>query len=90
MTWFYALDSAAGEIALRFEDDSGAVYGPQTVAWPDAPSLSVAPDGWPINPDVQDAAGRAATDLYTDVGVKVALMALRDLAAGEVEEGTPE
>lgn len=89
MTWFYERDAANGEILLRFEDDGGTVHGPMSVAWPNAPGITTASDGWPTEPDVQEAAGDAATQLYTDVGVETALMALRDLAAGNVEEGLP-
>jgi len=88
--WYYELDKANDRIRLRFEADDGTVYGPQDLAWPDAPALSVAPDGWPTTPDVQAKAGRAATDLYVDVNPQVALMGLRDLAAGIVKEGNPE
>lgn len=89
MTWYYERDEANGQINLQFEADDGSVYGPKTVSWPDAPKITVAADGWPVDPDVQEAAGAAVTDLYTDVNTITALMALRDLSAGKVVEGTP-
>ncbi len=89
MTWYYERDEANDRIRLRFEDDSGTVHGPRDVTWLNAPALTTAPDGWPVNPDVQGEAGVAATDLYTDVNTETALMALRDLGAGKVEEGVP-
>lgn len=89
MTWYYERDAANNRIRLRFEADGGTVHGPRDVPWTNAPALTTAPDGWVVEPDVQEAAGNAATQLYTDVGVETALMALRDLAAGKVEEGVP-
>lgn len=89
MTWFYDRDETNNQVLLRFVDDDGTVHGPMTVPWTNAPGWSVAPDGWPVEPDVQEAAGNATTQLYTNVGIEVALMSLRDLAAGNVEEGVP-
>jgi hypothetical protein len=89
MTWYYERDEANNRIRLRFEDDAGTVHGPLDVEWPDAPAMTIAADGWPTDPDVQERAGDGVTQLYTDVGVETALMALRDLAAGKVEEGNP-
>lgn len=89
MTWFYELDEPNNRIRLRFEDDSGTVHGPRDVAWPDAPGLTTAPDGWIVEPTVKEEAGEATTDLYVNVSNLVGLQALRDLAAGQVEQGTP-
>jgi hypothetical protein len=88
MTWYYERDAANDRIRLRYEDDSGTIHGPRDVPWPDAPSIRRTSDGWPIAPDCKGAAGRATTDLYADVQPLVGLQALRDLAAGAVEEGT--
>lgn len=89
MTWHYQPDEANDRIRLRFVDDSGTIHGPMDVPWPDAPTLTTALDDWIIDPNVKEAAGEGCTDLYTSVGAGVALMALRDLAAGNVEEGNP-
>lgn len=89
MTWFVERDAPNTRIRLRFEDDSGTVHGPRDVDWPNAPTETIALDGWIIDPDAKAEAGRACTDLYVDVSPVVGLQALRDLAAGIVEEGTP-
>jgi len=89
MTWYYELDAPNDRIRLRFEDDSGTVHGPRDVSWTTHPSTTKAPDGWVVEPDLKEVAGKAATDLYTDVNAETALMALRALAAGQVYQGTP-
>jgi hypothetical protein len=90
MTWYYERDEANNRIRLRFEADDGSVYGPRDVSWPNAPGYDISPDGWVTEPDVKAEAGRASTDFYVDVDPATALMGLRDLAAGIVEEGNPE
>jgi len=90
MTWHYERDADNDRIRLRYEADDGTVFGPWNVEWPNAPAFTTAPDGWVTEPNVKAEAGRAATDLYTDVEPVTALMGLRDLAAGVVEEGNPE
>jgi len=89
MTWYYERDVANNRIRLRYVDDGGTIHGPRDVDWPDAPRLETRVDGWVVNPTIQEEAGNAVTDLYTSAGVETALMALRDLAAGAVEMGTP-
>lgn len=89
MTWYYELDEANNRIRLRFEDDSGTVHGPRDVSWPDVPELTIAPDEWPVEPNVKEEAGQANRDLYTNVAPEVGLQGLNDLAAGIVEEGVP-
>lgn len=89
MTWYYEADTVNNRINLWFEDDIGTSHGPREVQWPDAPTIKTSSDGWPNKPNVQQEAGKACTDLYASVGVETALMALRDLAAGNVQEGQP-
>jgi hypothetical protein len=87
MTWYYERDRNNDRLRLRFVDDSGTTHGPRDVPWGDR--LTVAADGWPVEPNLKEAAGEVTTDLATSVNITTGLMALRDLAAGKVEEGTP-
>lgn len=89
MSWHYELDAANDRIRLRYVDDSGGVHGPRDVAWPESPTRQTAADGWVVDPGLKETAGVALTDMWTAGNQLIALQMLRDLAAGEVEQGTP-
>lgn len=90
MTWHYELDDTNDRIRLRFEDDGGTVHGPYDLAWPGAPTHSIAPGGWIVDPDTKEFVGEVLTDEWLAGNQLLALQMLRDLAAGEVVEGSPE